>query len=43
MSAVLLIGLPFVIAFLISLVTRATSSPLFHTGTGQFLIVLGMS
>ena len=42
LTATLLIGLPFVIAFLISLVSPGYLNPLFHTGTGQFLIVLGV-
>ena len=41
LTAWILIGLPFGIAFLISLVSPGYLDPLFHSGTGQFLIGLG--
>ena len=42
LTAILLIGLPFAIAFLISLASPGYLDPLFHSRTGQFLIVLGL-
>ena len=42
LTAWLLIGLPFGTAFLVSLVSPGYLDPLFHTTTGQVLIVLGL-
>jgi tight adherence protein B len=42
MSAMILICLPFAVAILISLVSPGYLDPLFHSGTGEFLIVLGL-
>jgi tight adherence protein B len=42
LSALLLIGLPFAIGVLISITSPGYLTPLFTTGTGQFLIVLGL-
>jgi tight adherence protein B len=38
----ILICLPFAVAILISLVSPGYLDPLFHSGTGEFLIVLGL-
>jgi tight adherence protein B len=42
MSAYVLVGLPFFIAFAISLLNRQYMEPLFHTSTGHKLIVIGL-
>ena len=42
MSAYTLVGLPFFIAFAISLLNRQYMEPLFHTSTGHKLIVIGL-
>ena len=42
LTAILLCGLPFAIGILISLVSPGYLNPLFDTGAGQFLIVLGL-
>jgi tight adherence protein B len=42
LTAIVLIGLPFAVAFLISLVSPGYLDPLFNTSTGQFLIGLGL-
>jgi tight adherence protein B len=42
LTAILLCGLPFAIGILISLVSPGYLNPLFNTGAGQFLIVLGL-
>ena len=42
MSAYVLVGLPFFIAFAISLLNRQYMEPLFHTSTGHKLIVIGV-
>jgi tight adherence protein B len=41
-SAYVLAGLPFVTALLLTLINPGFMSPLYHTGTGQFLIGLGL-
>jgi tight adherence protein B len=41
-SAYVLVGLPFVTAGLITLINRPFMEPLYHTGTGHLLIVLGL-
>jgi tight adherence protein B len=42
MSAYVLVGLPFFIAFAISLLNRQYMEPLFHTSTGHKLILIGL-
>jgi tight adherence protein B len=42
MSAYTLVGLPFFIAFAISVLNRQYMEPLFHTSTGHKLIVIGL-
>ena len=42
MSAYTLVGLPFFIAFAISLLNREYMEPLFHTSTGHKLIAIGL-
>ena len=41
-SAYVLVGLPFVVAFAITLLNPTYMHPLYHTGTGHFLIFLGL-
>jgi len=43
MSAYVLVGLPFFIAGAISLLNGAYLSPLFHSGTGHFLLIMGVT
>jgi tight adherence protein B len=42
-SAYVLVGLPFVTAALITLINPSFMDPLYHTGTGHMLIVLGLT
>ena len=43
MSAYVLIGLPFFIAFVITLMNPTYMSPLYHTSTGHTLILVGLT
>ena len=42
MSAYVLVGVPFFMAGTITLLNRDYMSPLFHTGTGQKMLMLGL-
>src|SRR5919197_2852708 len=42
MSAYVLVGLPFFIAFSITLLNPSYMSPLYHTSTGHLLIIVGL-
>jgi tight adherence protein B len=42
MSAYVLVGLPFFMAAIVSLMNGAYMSPLFHTGTGHMMIIAGL-
>jgi tight adherence protein B len=42
MSAYVLVGLPFFMAAIVSLMNPAYMSPLFHSGTGHIMIIAGL-
>jgi tight adherence protein B len=42
-SAYVLVGIPFFIAFAITLLNREYMDPLYHTSTGQMLIAIGLA
>jgi tight adherence protein B len=42
MSAYVLIGLPFVIAILVTMMNPSYIAPLYHTGTGQKMLIGGL-
>ncbi len=43
MSAYVLLGLPFVMGFILWLMNRAYMDPLFHSSTGRLLLVIGIT